>query len=250
MTRGTSQAPRVLQVLPAIAVLATFGVFFVDKNREARTVFTSGRGLLTMAVIVGSYLVVGFLLRRVVRWAWVAPVCLAALTVVLAAWTIRPYYVDETANRRLTAGPVRDASASPELQPGTSTEPQTAPSSAPPSSTTEPPTVAVRVSSGPIQGIDHDASGMASVIRNPDGSLIVRFEQFAIEGTPDPRVLLVRGNDVEDRGGTDLGRLTGNQGEVFDYAVPAGIGGGVGWTVLVWCERFAVPIANATQVSA
>lgn len=225
-----------LRVLPALAFLATFGVFFVHKSREARTVFTSGRGLFTVIAIIGGYLVIGFVLRRVVRWAWVAPVVLTAVTLGLAAWIVRPYYVDETANRVLATGPVRDAS-----------EPPTPTPTAPAAPT---PVAPVRISRGSLGGIDHDASGTASIIRNPDGSLVLRFEDFAIEGVPDPRVYVAPGDDVEEARGTSLGRLTGNRGRVLDYSVPAGTDVGPGWTVLVWCERFSVPVANATQSAA
>jgi hypothetical protein len=186
MTRAT----RIVSLLPALAFLATFGFFFVDKNREARTVFRSGRGLLTIAVIIVGY-------------------------------------VDETANRRLVAGPVaaQDTPA--------------------PAGTSIP--GPVRLSTGVFRGIGHDASGSASIIRNADGALVVRFEDFDIEGVPDPRVHLIKGADVRDAGGVSLGRLTGNQGHVLDFAVPAGTDAGPGWTVLVWCRAFAVPVANATQ---
>ena len=99
----------------------------------------------------------------------------------------------------------------------------------------------------PAEGIDHDAEGTISVIEQPEGARVVRFEDFDIEGTPDPVVYLVEGEDVEDEGGTELGGLEGNRGPVLDYAVPAGTYVGPGWTVLVWCRAFAVPIANATQ---
>jgi hypothetical protein len=108
----------------------------------------------------------------------------------------------------------------------------------------------VRISRGSLAGIDHDASGTASIIRNADGSLVLRFEDFDIEGVPDPRVYLAQGNDVEDARGTNLGRLTGNRGRLLDYVVPAGTDAGPGWTVLVWCESFSVPVANATQSAA
>lgn len=237
--RTTGGAPgwvRLVGLLPAAAFLATFGLFFVDKNREARTVLDSGRGLLTMAVLVGGYLAVGFTLRRVVRWPWLPPVVLAAVVLGLAAWVVRPYYVDETANRRLLSGPVRDAGA----QEGAD-EPAAPPMSGAPVEEV------VRVSTGSLRGIDHDASGTASVLRAPDGSLVVRFEDFRIEGVPDPQLYLVDGADASEPGGVALGRLPGNQGAVLDIDVPDERGAGGGWTVLVWCGRFAVPVANATQ---
>ena len=78
---------------------------------------------------------------------------------------------------------------------------------------------------------------------------MVRFENFDIEGTPDPRVYLQEGDDKRNPGGVMLGRLRGNRGQVLDYAVPSQPSAGAGWTVLVWCRSFSVPIANATQVA-
>ena len=103
--------------LPAAVFLATFGYFFVDKNEAARSVFKSGRGFLTMVAIIGGYVVIAMVLRRFVRWAWVAPVVLTGIVLVLAAWIVRPYYVDETDNTVLVRGPVVDAS---EVLPATS----------------------------------------------------------------------------------------------------------------------------------
>lgn len=86
-----------LGALPALAFLATFGVFFVHKNREARTVVTSARGLLTVAAVVVGYVILAFVVRRLARRAWVAPAVLTIVILGLAAWIVRPYYVDETA---------------------------------------------------------------------------------------------------------------------------------------------------------
>ncbi|MDQ4132417.1 MAG: DM13 domain-containing protein [Actinomycetota bacterium] len=215
---------RLLQALPLLAGLATFGVFFVDKNREARTVLQSGRGILATAAVVVGYVVIAVVLRRYVGWAWLPPLVLTGVVLALAAWIVRPYYVDTTADRQLVTGPV-------------TTAPTEAPSPAGP----------VPVSTGTLQGLGHDASGSVSLIRKPDGSLIVRLENFAIEGVPDPQLYLARGADVRRASGVALGRLQANRGRVFDYAVPAGTDAAAGWTVLVWCRAFSVPVANATQ---
>jgi hypothetical protein len=231
-------ATRLLRFLPAAVFVATFGVFFVQKNEQARGVFRSGRGILTLVVIVGGYVVIAVLLRRFVRWSWVAPVVLAAVVLGLAAWVVRPYYVDQTDNTRLVSGPVADAS-------DVETEPSTGPA---PDAPEEPqPPQPVRVAAPPLQGLaGHSASGNVSLIRNPDGSHVVRFESFDIEGTPDPELYLVEGADQTNPGGADLGAQRGNVGDVSDYAVPAGVAPGADWTVLVWCGQFAVEIANAT----
>ena len=226
-----------LGALPALAFLATFGLFFIDKNREAHTVLQSVRGLLTVAGVVAGYVVFALLVRRLARRAWVAPLVLTVVILGLAAWIVRPYYVDESAQRRLVAGPLAEASMA------------MAPTGNPPPASQAPP-MAQRISTGRLRGIGHDASGSVSLIRNPDGSLVVRFESFDIEGTPEPRVYLIEGSDKQNPGGVGLGRLQGNRGQVLDYAVPAGPKAGPGWTVLVWCRAFSVPIANATQVGA
>lgn len=115
-----------------------------------------------------------------------------------------------------------------------------------PAPTAEP--AGTRLSAGAIGGIDHHARGRASIIRDVDSSLVVRFEDFDIEGVPDPRLYLVPGRDARRPGGVSLGKLPGNRGAILDIAVPAGVDAGPGWTVLVWCGAFSVPVANATQV--
>jgi Electron transfer DM13 len=239
--RGTrrSWGNRVLAVLPAVAFLATFGYFFVDNNEEARSVLKSGRGLLTMAALFAGYVVLAFGLRRFVRWAWVAPLALTAVILALAAWIVRPYYVDETDNTRLVKEDVRDAS---EVEGEVDAPAPPASGEAP-----TPPAEPVRVAAGSLQGLaGHDAAGGASLIRQPDGSFVVRFESFDIEGTPAPHVYLIQGADQRNPGGVDLGDLRGNVGDVSDYAVPADARPAADWTVLVWCDSFSVPITNAT----
>jgi hypothetical protein len=226
-------AMRWVGFLPAAAFLATFGLFFVDKNKEARTVLDSGRGLLTVAVIVAGYVVIAYVLRRFVRFTWIPPLALTAVVLVLAAWIVRPYYVDETANRELVTGPVRDHDDRPRAPNSTGQTPRA-------------PAGPVRLAAGPLRGIDHDATGTVSLVEATDGSKVVRFETFDIEGVPDPQLYLVPGTDRREPGGRRLGRLPGNRGQVLDIEVPDGTDAGDGWTLLVWCRAFSVPIANAT----
>lgn len=229
------------RVLPLAAFAATFGFFFVDKNREARTVLRSGRGLLVVIALVVAYLVIGTAVRRVVRWRLASSIVMTAAVLGAASWTILPYYTDTTANRTVVSGEVEDAPFMSVPGDDAPIDDATA-APAPPA-----PPVATRLSTGALQGIDHTARGTASLVRGADGTLVVRLEDFAVEGAPDPVVYLAEGDDVRTRRGLKLGGLPGNRGALLDLEVPADARAGPGWTVLIWCERFAVPIANATQ---
>jgi hypothetical protein len=240
-TSTTSDAPgtkprrrwpeRVAAALPGVLLALVFGFFFVTKTSEALTATRSLRALLVIAGIVVGWVVLGWLLRRFVRWVWVRCAVLSALALVLAVVLVRPYYVDTVDNTKVVKSPVQDASEV--------ALPASGPSPAPVSP--------VRVSTGQLRGIDHSASGHASIIRQADGSFVVRFSDFDIEGAPDPIVYVVEGENRARPGGAQLGRLRGNVGTDSDYTVPDGTEPGSGWTVLVWCRAFGVPIANATQ---
>ena len=112
--------------------------------------------------------------------------------------------------------------------------------------TTIAPAGPVRLRSAALYGIDHRASGTASIIRTPDGRHVVGLEEIDIEPGPDYRVYVVPGrSETTSEGAVELDGLRGNQGTQF-YDVPADVDVGSGeWTVLVWCKRFAVPVAAA-----
>jgi hypothetical protein len=222
---------RIAAALPGAFLAVVFGFFFATRTSEALTATRSVRALLVIAAIAAGWVGLGWLLRRFVPWVWVRCAVLSALAVVIAVLLVRPYYVDTVDNTKIVKGPVQDAS-------------QAAPPDAGP---TPDPVAPVRVSSGQLRGIDHSASGEAVVIRRPDGSHVVRFSNFDIENAPDPIVYVVQGENRERPGGAQLGRLRGNVGTDSDYAVPLDTEPGAGWTVLVWCRAFGVPIANATQ---
>lgn len=244
-TRSTTPAPRegprrswpdrIAAVLPGAFLAVVFGFFFITKTSEAWTATKSVQAMLVIGGIVVGWVVLAWLLRRFVRWVWIRSAVLSVVAVVIAVLLVRPYYVDTVDNTKVVSGPVQDASQAPPVAPG-----GPAPALAAP----------VRISAGQLQGIDHTASGEASIIRQPDGSYVVRFSNFDIEGAPDPVVYVREGENQENPGGIDLGGLRGNVGTASDYEVPRGMEPGPGWTVLVWCRAFAVPIANATQAPA
>ncbi|MFN2538140.1 MAG: hypothetical protein ABR549_08305 [Mycobacteriales bacterium] len=103
-----------------------------------------------------------------------------------------------------------------------------------------PPAGPVVVSRGTFHGIGHRASGQAVVYRLA-GRLVLRFEGISFQGTPTPVVHLVAAGARSPGGGVRIGGLKGEHGS-FGYDLPAGA---PAVRVLVWCQRYAVPIAAA-----
>ena len=85
------------------------------------------------------------------------------------------------------------------------------------------------------------------IYRLPDGSLVVGLEDINIQPGPDYDVYVVPGAEREDTDdGIRLEDLRGNRGTQY-YPVPPGTDVATGgWTVLVWCQTFDVPVAGAT----
>ncbi len=96
----------------------------------------------------------------------------------------------------------------------------------------------------------HSGTGDAAIFQNPDGSLVLRFENFDIQNGPDLEVYLVPGADQTSlpEGSIHLGALKGNIGDQ-NYELPPGTELAPGaYTVLVWCEAFSVEFVGATIV--
>ena len=139
---------------------------------------------------------------------------------------------------------VAEAEPAPAEQPPTADEP-------PAEEEPPPPSGPVLLGAGQFVGLaGHDGTGDAGIFRNPDGSLVLRFENFDIENGPDLRVYLVPGVDQTSlpAGSIDLGALEGNIGDQ-NYELPPGTELASGaWTALVWCEAFSVEFVGATIV--
>jgi hypothetical protein len=135
--------------------------------------------------------------------------------------------------------------------------PAASPSAATPSAAT--PSAATR-SAGPTvvrQGAfithEHETTGTARIIRNPDGSHRLELVALDTSNGPDLRVWL---SDQPVKEGTagwrvfddgtwlELGRLKGNKGDQA-YAIPAGTDLDKLGSVSIWCKRFAVSFGAA-----
>jgi hypothetical protein len=229
----------VLLAIPQVILFGGMLVMLVVHPNAVRSGLMSTRAVVVNAVLFGVWLLLSFVvLPRLVRNVWVRSAILTAIAVaaviVLVVPTLRDKKVVEAfPTPEVASQPAPGAAADPEMS--TSTPTTTAPDP-------------MLVSTGEIRGIDHDATGRGAIYRLGDGSFVVALEDIDIEPGPDYQVYVVRGDDQETPdGGTHLAGLRGNQGTQY-YEVPRDVGEvGGGWTILVWCRAFGVPVANATQ---
>ncbi len=216
-------------------------------------------------------------------WLRVPPIVRVIVLVVPFAivnwWLISPYFIDDVVTEEFStsiseqlATADDDASAA-SSSPATTVEASDA-EQAPTSAATEteadaatdegsgdstdeeapaPPAASgpVLLGAGQFVGLaGHDGTGDAGIFENPDGSLVLRFENFDIENGPDLEVYLVPGADQVSlaEGSIHLGALKGNIGDQ-NYDLPPGTELAPGaYTALVWCEAFSVEFVGATVV--
>ena len=116
---------------------------------------------------------------------------------------------------------------------------------------------ATKVKAGSFRDADgfHKGSGEAAVFRLPDGSHLLRLENFMVTNGPGLHVLLARHADPKERadvtgpGFDDLGALKGNIGDQ-NYTIPAGVDPAARGSVVIYCKPFRVifsvaPLKNA-----
>jgi hypothetical protein len=157
---------------------------------------------------------------------------------------------DQAVNETLAVVP-----APPSATPGSAAPASPAPSSAaaPEGSRSVAPARPAVVRQGEFISHEHDTSGVARVIRHPDGSHALELVGLDTSNGPDLRVWLsdqpvragAKGWHVFDDGKwAELGRLKGNKGDQ-SYAIPAGTDLTRLDSVAIWCKRFAVSFGAA-----
>jgi hypothetical protein len=235
-TRGRS----LLLAIPQVLLFGGMLVMLIVHSNAFTSALHSTRALVVNGILLAVWLVLSLVIvPRVIRnAAWDAAILIVVATAAIVVLVV-PTLHDTKVVEEFPA-----AIADPTVPP--TTPPGAAPTSAPVSTA---PAQPVKVSTGELRGIDHDASGTASVYRRSDGTTVVALEDIDIEPGPDYRVVVVRGEDQRSPGdGLELDALRGNQGTQY-YEVSSGPDPGPGWTVLVWCRAFGVPVANSTQTA-
>ena len=222
------------EFIPEAVLVIGLTAFFLHQNDAATSAFKSAKAVAIMAAVTLGWLGARVVLARLVRFAPARAAVFSVAAAVALSVVVFPAYDNETAI---------------ESFPTMATTPMPSPPAelAAPMPTQPAPSGPQRLRAGAFRGIDHRASGTAAIYRQPDGRYVVGLEDIDIQPGPDYDLYLVPGQDREDtKGGIRLGDLRGNRGTQF-YDVPAGINLENGpWTVLVWCQTFAVPVAGAT----
>ena len=226
-------------LLPLVLLVGIMGFFFATRFTEATSALKSMRAVLVVAALTGAGLVLAFLLYRFVPWIWARTAILCGAVLVFAFYFVLPGYQDHTVIEQ-----ARDVFGATIDRPGTAT---TVPAA--PDAPTPPPAPAgpMQITAGTFEGIDHRAAGGANLIRRADGGLTIELLDIDIQNGPDYDVYLVDGVDQQSNDdGVRIDDLKGNIGTQY-YDVPAEVDAGPDWTILIWCQTFGVPVANATQ---
>ncbi len=244
-----------MRLLPWLPVPLTLAVLGIWRPGLLLGGATSLRGL---AVMVGvgllGLVVLAALWRRSSAMAlWTSSAVVLAVMAALLWPAFRERTVVESfppvvdAAVEASATPAAPTPAAPTATPAPPAAPRATPAPAAAPAVTRAPTPAaasaVRLSTGRFHGINHRASGGVSLYRVA-GRVVVRFESISFQGTPAPSVRLVAAGSRSPNGGIRLGGLKGERGS-FSYPTPAGFDAAKGWTVLVWCDTYATPIAAA-----
>ena len=253
-----------LEVIVGAVIAAVMAVLVLIEPDILEAPFENGR---TVLFTVGGTVFAAIAFVAMLRLG-VPPIVRVVVLVVPFAivnwWLISPYFVDDTVDEGFSTsisqqlnsdGNPVTTTVPADAAPPDDTPPPTDPDSVPdePAATGEepptPPSGPVLLGAGQFIGLaGHSGTGDAGLFQNPDGSLLLRFENFDIQNGPDLEVYLVPGADQTSlsEGSIHLGALKGNVGDQ-NYELPPGTELAQGeYTALVWCEAFSVEFVGAT----
>ncbi|MCY3886882.1 MAG: DM13 domain-containing protein [Chloroflexi bacterium] len=104
------------------------------------------------------------------------------------------------------------------------------------------------ISSGILMGTDafHTGSGDVLLVSDPDGNLILRFQEYSVRNGPDLFVYLTPDpeGDVHVDGAVNLGAIRATSGFV-NYEVPADVDPASFRAAVIYCRAFSVTFAVA-----
>ncbi|HET9143695.1 DM13 domain-containing protein [Actinophytocola sp.] len=171
------------------------------------------------------------LLRRPVTWVVVA---VAVIGAVVALLLFEPW-------RALTSSHVDEALPAAGAQPAPA---------GPTSTTAAPPPAPVVLAEGQFLSKEHETAGIARVLKLPDGSRVLRLENFTTSDGPDVHVWLTdRGSEGPDNSFDDgryvkLGEMKATSGNQ-NYEIPADAPIEGLRSAVIWCDRFNVAFGAA-----
>ncbi len=240
----------------ALLAISTLAIWIVAPE-AVRATFSGPGPLLRVGAVVVGFGLLSAIVGRVVPSRLLARVVVAVPVVAVTWWALSPYLGDDVVDEAfpVVAGasstgdtaPAADAGdpvpVSPSDAPADAAAPTTASADAP----TPPPAEPIALGGGSFHGLTgHRGAGTATVFELPDGSRVLRLEEFDVSNGPGLEVHLVPGADQRGPGGgVELADLKGNVGNQ-NYDVPPDLDLQGDWTVLIWCEPFTVEVANAT----
>ena len=145
--------------------------------------------------------------------------------------------------------PTPEPTATPAPTPSTTPTATPTPTPEPTATPTPPPASAgpVILKVGQFENADsfHRGSGTATIYRGPDGSHLLRLEEFEVTNGPGLHVLLTPHTgpktraDLRSTGYVDLGDLKGNKGNQ-NYPIPADVDVAANRSVVIYCLPFHV----------
>jgi hypothetical protein len=207
---------------------------------NGRTILFTVGGTVVAAIALGLMLVAGVPpLARVL--------VLGTPFLAVNWWLLSPYFIDDVVEDDFVTSIAESESGQPppttsSATPGTPATPGTStPDAGDP--------LPVLRGSGMFVGLaGHDGTGDAGLFRLTGGEHVLRLENFDIDNGPDLELYLVPGADQRSLadGAVHLGALRGNKGnQTYEIGSDVRLDPGA-WTVLVWCEAFAVEFVGAT----